>query len=149
MNRRLLAATIAGALLFVAPVQAFAANKNSKFCKTAIKIDKMDSVFSADWDPTKNPKQAAKDLKTAAQALKQLESDSPAKLKGDVKAIRGFFEKFAVVLPKFPTGASANDPAKLAKVLTELTPILAEAAKLEARTAKLTKFLSSECGIKP
>ena len=147
MNRRMLAATVTGALLLSAPLQAVAANKNSKFCKTAKTIDSSD-LFGDDFDPTENPKEGLKQLKEGSKLLKQLEGESPSSVKGDVKGIREFFDSFAKILPNLPTGSKTPDPKKLAAVLGDLQKLTADTAKLEARTTKLKKFLLSECGIK-
>ena len=149
MNRRLVSAVLTTVALLGVPAQAMAAaNKNSKFCKTARDLSKMDDLFGDDWDPTANPKESVKQLNKASVALKNLEKDAPSTVKGDIVAIRGFFDKFAKVLPKWPTGPSATDPAKLAKVLTDLTPLLADIGKLEPRVERLTKVFSTDCGLK-
>lgn len=143
MKRLIAAGAAALSLTVVVPMTARA---ESAFCKEAKKLKSLDSILN-DIDPTTDPKGATKKLNTAVAAVKKFESKSPKEIKKDVGALRSFMERFAKILPKFPTGPDATNLAKLQKIMPELTKLQTDMAKLDATSTKVNAFVKKECKI--
>lgn len=125
------------------------ADKNSDFCKQAIKMDKLGNVLDS-VDPTKDAEKATSAMGTIVKELKALQDKAPTKIKGDLKDVRSAMDDFKKALavfksidPKKPDAKKAADAAK------KMQPVLDKINKLQPSMDRITKFLSSECGIKP
>ena len=153
MNRiRLFALTTAvtsAVLALVLSASPALADKNSSFCKQAVKMDKLGNTLDS-ADPTKDVKKAQKAMGDLIKQLKTLEDKAPSKVKSDLKDVRSVMDDYRKALSVFESiDPKKPDAKKAADAVKKMQPVLDKINKLQPSMDRVTKYLTTECGIKP
>jgi hypothetical protein len=148
-HRRILLSVAALALPFVAG--ACGSDDDGGSSSAAAGGSYCDIVKAADGDKGLNALLDSSDAPTkeAIDAMGKVFSDMAAKapdaIKSDVESVRDFIKDDMVKIAELDT--QTTDPAKLAKMMEDLAPLMKKMEGLEGQMDKIAEFTKTECGV--